>query len=554
AYERCLVWLSPGGSDADEAREFDLRTRDFVSDGFRLPLAKQSAAWVSRDTLLVTSDFGAGTTTASGYPRTARLWARGTPLTSARTIFEAAPTDVGLWAGNRETRERNFVTVSHRLENFFEGRLLLMRDGALVPVDVPVDADPSLVADQLVVYIRAPWTVGGETHDAGSVLSIGLDAFLDGDRDFEVVVGPAERTTVEGVSSTRDHLLVSVLDNVRGQLLRYRREGGRWVGERVPAPDYGSVGVSGRSAHTNRFFFNYSTYTQPSTLYLAEEDGGVREVRSMPAMFDAAGLVIEQLEARSRDGTRVPYFLVRDEDLRPNGDNPTLLYGYGGFEISMTPGYNAVTGAAWLERGGVYVVANIRGGGEFGPEWHRAALKQNRQRAYDDFIAVAEDLIRRSVTSAGHLGIMGGSNGGLLVGVALTQRPELFDAVVIQVPLLDMRRYNQLLAGASWVAEYGNPDIPEEWAYISRYSPYQNLREGVEYPKVLITTTTRDDRVHPGHARKMAAKMESMGLPFYYFENTEGGHGSGVTSEQRAKMTALTYAYLWERLAREPAM
>lgn len=549
-YERCLVWLSPGGSDADEAREFDLRTRDFVSGGFRLPLAKQSAAWVSRDTLLVTSDFGEGTTTASGYPRTARLWARGTPLTSARTIFEAAPTDVGLWAGNRETRERNFVTVSHRLENFFEGRLLLLRDGALVPVDVPVDADPSLVADQLVVYIRAPWTVDGETHEAGSVLSIGLDEFLDGDRDFEVVVGPAERTTVEGVSGTRDHLLVSVLDNVRGQLRRYRREGGRWVGERVPAPDYGSVGVSGRSAHTNRFFFNYSTYTQPSTLYLADEDGGVREVRSMPAMFDAAGLVIEQLEATSRDGTRVPYFLVRDEDLRPNGDNPTLLYGYGGFEVSMTPGYSAIVGRAWLERGGVYAVANIRGGGEFGPQWHRSAQRENRQRAYDDFIAVAEDLVERGITSPRHLGIQGGSNGGLLVGVAMTQRPDLFGAVVVQVPLLDMRRYNRLLAGASWMGEYGNPDVPADWAFISRYSPYQNVVPVLDYPRPFFYTTTRDDRVHPGHARKMAARMEEQGHPMLYFENTEGGHGAGVTPEQRARMYALTYAYLWQQLGR----
>ncbi|MDQ3556823.1 MAG: prolyl oligopeptidase family serine peptidase, partial [Gemmatimonadota bacterium] len=313
----------------------------------------------------------------------------------------------------------------------------------------------------------------------------------------------------------------------------------------------GSIGVAAASPLSNRYFFTYSGFTQPTTLYLAEENGSVREVRRMPAMFNAAGLAVEQHEVRSKDGTRVPYFVVRPENMPQDGTNPTLLYAYGGFEVSQTPGYNATTGGAWLERGGVYVLANIRGGGEFGPEWHRSALLENRQRAYDDFIAVAEDLIARRITSPDHLGIMGGSNGGLLVGAALTQRPDLFDAVVVQVPLLDMRRYHRLLAGASWMAEYGNPDNPEEWAYISRYSPYQNVRHGMDYPRVLFTTTTRDDRVHPGHARKMAAKMESMGYPVLYFENTEGGHGSGVTSEQRARMQALTFAYLWEQLGRD---
>jgi prolyl oligopeptidase len=397
-----------------------------------------------------------------------------------------------------------------------------------------------------MVYVRSPWEVGGRTYDGGTLLSIDYDAFRGGSRDFEVVIDPGPRETINSVQETRDYVLVGMLDNVRGALRRYSLADGAWSYETVPAPDMGSIGVVATSPESNRYFFTYSGYTQPATLYLAQEDGEVREVRRMPAMFDATGLVVEQHEATSPDGTRVPYFIVHREDMARDGMNPTLLYAYGGFEIAMTPGYNAVTGAAWLERGGVYVVANIRGGGEFGPAWHRAALKENRQRAYDDFIAVAEDLIARRITSPEHLGIMGGSNGGLLVGVAFTQRPELFNAVVVQVPLLDMRRYNQLLAGASWMAEYGNPDVPEEWAYISRYSPYQNLRAGVDYPRPFFTTTTRDDRVHPGHARKMAALMESMDLPFYYFENTEGGHGAGVTSEQRARMTALTWTYLWE--------
>jgi prolyl oligopeptidase len=313
----------------------------------------------------------------------------------------------------------------------------------------------------------------------------------------------------------------------------------------------GSIRLSSTSPFTNRYFFTYSGFTQPTTLYLAQESGSPRQVASLPAMFDATGLAVNQHEATSKDGTKIPYFVVHRGDMQLDGNNPTLLYGYGGFELSQTPGYGSTVGAAWLERGGVYVVANIRGGGEFGPEWHRAGLKENRQRVYDDFLAVAQNLIDRKITSPDHLGIRGGSNGGLLVGVAYTQKPELFDAVVVSVPLFDMQRYNKLLAGASWMAEYGNPDIPEEWEYISKYSPYQNIKAGQKYPRVLFTTTTRDDRVHPGHARKGAAKMESLGYPVYYYENTEGGHGSGVTNEQRARMDAVVYTYLWKQLGRE---
>jgi prolyl oligopeptidase len=546
-FHRCLVRLSRGGADAVEVREFDTRTRSFIDGGFTLPEAKQSVAWVDENSILVATDFGAGTISSSGYPRIAKLWRRGTPLGSATIAFEAGSNDMGVFVGAGRTATRRYQIVSHRVD-FYTGTLNVLHDGELVEIDVPADADPSFFRDQLLVYLRSPWEVAGRTYDAATLLSIDYDAFRSGSRDFEIVVDPGPRQTIGSVQETRDYVLVSMLDNVRGELRRYRYANGEWTFETVPAPEMGSISVGATSPESNRYFFTYSGYTQPATLYLADADGQVTEVRRTPAMFDADGLVVEQYETTSKDGTPIPYFIVHREGSVRDGTNPTLLYAYGGFEISMTPGYNAVTGAAWLERGGVYVVANIRGGGEFGPAWHRAALKENRQRAYDDFIAVAEDLIARGITTPEHLGIMGGSNGGLLVGVAFTQRPDLFDAVVVQVPLLDMRRYNQLLAGASWMAEYGNPDIPEEWEYISRYSPYHNLRPGVEYPKVLFTTTTRDDRVHPGHARKMAARMESMGLPFYYFENTEGGHGSGVTSEQRAKMTALTYVYLWEML------
>jgi len=553
-YRHCLVSLSRGGSDASEVREFDLESLAFVEGGFFLPEAKSSVAWRGLDAVLVTTDFGPGTLTESGYPRVTKLWWRGTPLDEAEVLFEGDATDVGVWAGSVETPERTFHLVYHS-PTFFETRVhVLQDDGSLLALDVPLDADVSLTGEDLVVYLRSPWETGGKSYVQGSVLAIGYDAFLAGDRGFDVVVEPGPRRTVEGVEVTRGHLLIQILDNVRGQLWRYRREGAEWIGERVPAPDFGAVYVVDSDALEDRWFFTFESFTDPTTLYLGEADGTIREVRRLPAMFDAGGLVVDQHEATSRDGTRVPYFVVHREGLAYDGANPTLLYGYGGFQISMTPWYGEITGKAWLERGGVFAVANIRGGGEFGPDWWKAAQKENRQRAYDDFLAVAEDLIEHGIASPEHLGIEGGSNGGLLVGVAMTQRPELFRAVVVEVPLLDMRRYHTLLAGASWVAEYGDPDDPAEWDFIRRYSPYQNVSADAEYPRALFYTTTRDDRVHPGHARKMAAKMLEMGHPVWYYENTEGGHGAGVTPEQRARMYAIIYTYLTERLMEgEPA-
>jgi len=497
---------------------------------------------------MVATDFGPGTMTTSGYARIAKLWQRGTPLSEAETLFEGQEDDMSVGVGAWRTADRTFNVVTHR-PAFFDARLHVLENGELTPIDLPLDASPTFVRDRMVVYLRSNWEVGGRSLPAGSLVHIGFDDFLDGSRDFDVLLEPTERQTVSGVRATRDYLLIGMLDNVQGELRRYAYRDGEWSFETVPAPEMGSIGVSATSPFTNRYFFTYSGFTQPTTLYLADEDGSVREVRSLPEMFDAEGLVVEQHEATSADGTAVPYFVVRAEDTPLDGSNPTLLHAYGGFEISRTPGYGAVTGAAWLERGGVYVLANIRGGGEFGPDWHRAALQENRQRAFDDFIAVGDDLVERGITSPQHLGIMGGSNGGLLVGVAMTQRPDLFNAVVVQVPLLDMRRYHVLLAGASWMAEYGDPDDPAQWEFIGRYSPYQQLREDVDYPRPLITTTTRDDRVHPGHARKMAARMEEMGHPVLYFESMEGGHGAGVTNEQRAHLQGITYAYLWEQLA-----
>ncbi len=490
--------------------------------------------------------------TESGYPRVVKRWTRGTPLAEAETVFEIPPEDMGVWATSLRRGDEIIGAVSHR-PSFFEGSTHVLGASGLTRLDLPMDADPGIVGDHMTLYLRSDWETGGQTYTQGSLLAIDYDAFLGGSRDFQTVFAPSERQTVEGTSSTKNTLLVSLLDNVNGELRQFRFEGGEWVSRTVDVPAGGSVGVVSASRTDDRFFFSYSSFLQPSTLYLAEGDGtsgarGVQEVTRLPAMFDASGLTVQQLEAASGDGTRVPYFVIHREDIAMDGSNPTQLYGYGGFEVSLTPSYSGLTGKAWLERGGVYVLANIRGGGEFGPEWHRSAQRENRQRAFDDFIAVAEDLIARGLTSPDHLGIRGGSNGGLLTGAVMTQRPDLFNGVVISVPLLDMKRYHTLLAGASWMAEYGDPDNPDDWAFISRYSPYQNLASGANYPRPLFTTTTRDDRVHPGHARKMAAKMLAMGYEVDYVENTEGGHGSGVTPDQQATMWASIYAYLWRQL------
>ena len=544
---RCLVRLSRGGADAVETREFDVETQTFVEGGFVLPEAKGATAWIDEDALLVATDFGEGSMTTSGYPRVVKRWTRGTPLAEAETVYEGEPGDVGVWAASFRRGDET-VPVVMRRPSFFEGETWVVTGDGLVRLDLPADADPGLVGDQMTVYLRSDWETGGAVYPQGALLGIDYDAFLAGSTDFDVVFEPSERQTVEGTASTKHYALVSVLDNVSGRLLRFQHRDGAWVRDEVEVPPMGSVGVVSTSDEDDRFFYAYNSFLRPTALYLAEEDGSAVEVRALPAQFDASGLVVEQHEATSADGTRVPYFLVSKEGVALDGENPTLLYGYGGFEVALSPSYNETLGAAWLERGGVYALANIRGGGEFGPAWHRAAQRENRQRAFDDFVAVAEDLVRRGVTSPDHLGIQGGSNGGLLVGAAMTQRPDLFDAVVVAVPLLDMKRYHKLLAGASWMAEYGDPDDPDDWAFIRAYSPYQNVDAGADYPVPLFTTTTRDDRVHPGHARKMAALMESLGHDVRYFENTEGGHGAGVTPEQRATTTALTYAYLWERL------
>ena len=546
---RCFVALSRGGSDAVEGREFDLTTKQWIKEGFRLREAKTSTAWIDDNAMLVGTDFGSGSMTTSGYARSVRLWNRGTPIESARLVLEIPATDMGLFAASYDAGGRKYVRLSHQ-KDFYSSTQYLFEGGKLVKIDVPGDADSYLIRSQIVVFVRTPWQAGGRTWNTGSLVAMPVDAFLAGRREFKLVTEPGARESINGVASTKDLLIVSVLNNVKGELRRYRFENEAWKFDKVPAPEMGTVSVGATSPYSNGYFFTYTSFIQPTTLYYTDEAGAVKDIKRLPVMWDSSGMKVEQLEATSKDGTKIPFFIVSRDGLKADGTNPTLLHAYGGFEIANTPAYATTLGAAWLERGGTYVLANIRGGGEFGPEWHRAGLKEHRQRIYDDFIAVAEELIRRKITSPRHLGIMGGSNGGLLVGVALTQRPELFNAVVVQVPLLDMQRYSKLLAGASWMAEYGDPDKPEEWAFISKYSPYQNLKPDTKYPKVLFTTTTRDDRVHPGHARKMAAKMQSLGQDILYYENIEGGHGGSANNEQAAYMNALAYSFLRKELTR----
>ncbi len=547
-YMLYLVNLSRGGGDAVVVREFDASKRQFVKDGFSLPEAKGSVSWKDRDTVYVQTDFGPGSMTTSGYPRVTKLWKRGTPLSEARTVFEGESADVRVGCFVVNTPERQYDVI-HRGITFYTSHTYVVEAGRPVKLEIPDDADfGGFFKNRMLVRLRSDWAVGTQSYKQGSLIGIDYDAYLKGNRTFDVIVEPNDRSNVVSHSTTRDILLVNMLNNVKSELYEFRLKEGRWERRRVETPKLGTLSVGSTDEQSDRYFFTYEDFLNPTSLYYSPDGRQSQKVKNLPAFFNADGLEVKQWEAVSKDGTRIPYFLIQSKVAKADGTNPTLLYGYGGFEIPQVPAYAAALGAAWLEKGGVYALANIRGGGEFGPRWHMCALKENRQRCYDDFIAVAEDLVRRKITSPAHLGIMGGSNGGLLMGVAFTQRPDLFNAVVCQVPLLDMKRYNKLLAGASWMAEFGNPDIAEEWAYISRYSPYHNLSADRKYPRVFFCTSTKDDRVHPGHARKMAARMEGMGHKVYYYENTEGGHAAAATNRQRALRTALSLSYLWMQL------
>ncbi len=562
-YRRCMVALSRGGADATVVREFDTVAKRFVDGGFHLPEAKTQLEWKDADTLYVGTDFGPGSLTDSGYPRVIKAWKRGTPLAAAVTVFEGEAKDVAAYVDVDRTPgfER---TVFGRALDFYTTRSFLLQGQTLLPLDKPADAKLAFWREHVLLELRSDWALPGRTWPRGALLVTDAAAFLKGERRFTALFTPTATRSLASYGTTRSRLLIDVLDNVASRIEEWTPPAAAgaagWTRREMQAPYPGSLSIT--PLHdallkddplAEAYFLNVADFLQPDTLQFghagsAAEDTRREVLKSRPAFFDATGMRVEQRFAASKDGTRVPYFVIWPKGAKADARNPTLLYGYGGFEESMVPWYSGAVGRAWTGKGGVFVLANIRGGGEFGPAWHQAAVKSNKQKSYDDFAAVAEDLIAAKITSPKHLGIQGGSNGGLLVGAVMLQRPELFNAVVCQVPLLDMQRYHRLLAGASWMAEYGDPDKPEDWAAISRYSPYQNVRKDKAYPKVLFTTSTRDDRVHPGHARKMAARMREQGHALLYWENIEGGHGGAADNGQRAQMMALEYSFLWQQL------
>jgi prolyl oligopeptidase len=566
SYRRCMVSLSRGGADAAVMREFDAVARRFVDakdGGFVLPEAKGSVTWIDDDTLFVSTDFGPGSMTDSGYPRLIKRWRRGTPLAAAQTVFEGEPGDVSAFVDVDHTPGFERTIVGRHTDFYNSRQWLLLRDDTLHAIDYPSDAQFTFWRERVLVQLKSDWSVGGRTWPRGSLLVADADAYLKGERRFQALFTPTATRSLESFAVTRRHVLLSILDNVAGRVKEWRAPAAEdgsatWTRREVAAPFPGTLSLQSLhdplladDALAEHYLLSYTDFLTPDSLMLGRSGSDDRQtLKSRPAFFDAAGMRVEQRHATSKDGTRVPYFVVWPRGAKADGANPTLLYGYGGFEHAMQPWYSGAFGTAWHAHGGVLVVANIRGGGEFGPAWHRAALGANKQNSYDDFIAVAEDLVAAKITSPRHLGIEGGSNGGLLVGAVMLQRPALFNAVVCQVPLLDMRRYHKLLAGASWMAEYGDPDRPDEWAWIARYSPYQNVRKGMALPKVLFTTSTRDDRVHPGHARKMAARMREQGHDVLYYENIEGGHAGAADNRQRADMMALEFSFLWQQLGR----
>jgi prolyl oligopeptidase len=554
-YRRALMKLSRGGADAVVVREWDVVERRFIADGFNLPESKTSIDWEGQDTVLVGTDFGPGSMTDSSYPRIVKRWRRGQPLAEAEMLYEGRPADIQVGGGHDDTPgyERTFVSCG---TDFFNIDLYLVEARGRRKIDRPADAGFSPWGEWAFLQLKSDWEVGGRRWLAGSLLICRFQDYLDGCRNFEALFTPTPTRSLGGFACTKTQVLIIVQDNVAHRLEAWRQEGGRWVGRDVDAPTNAVLSVGPlHDVHVaddplaEAYFQSSTGFTSPDELRLRDASTGSSEfLKSRPHFFDASPYAVDQRFATSADGTRVPYFIVYRKDMKLDKTNPTLLYGYGGYQIPMLPQYSAALGIGWLERGGVYALSNIRGGGEFGPTWHKAAQREKRQRSFEDFAAVARHLIETRVTNPRHLGIQGGSNGGLLVSAVMVQWPELFNAVVCQVPITDMRRFHRMLAGASWVAEFGNPDDPADWAFLEQYSPYHNVHASRRYPAVLFTTSTRDDRVHPAHARKMAARMIEQGHEVFYYENIEGGHGGAADNAQRADLVALEYAFLWRQL------
>jgi prolyl oligopeptidase len=552
--QRCMVSLSDGGEDAVTLREFDLRLGGFAAAGFSLPSGKQDVAWADADTLLVSREWKSGEITRSGYAYVVKRVKRGEPLDAAVEVFRGSPDDVGVTPFTLTDGSGHSAVIIQRAVSIFEFEFYLLRDTGPSKLTMPMKAEfLTLIDGRLILSLHEDWKrTGAPTLPQGSLVSLELGAAAANPRRLrpELVYAPTAREAFLEAGATRGHLLVHTLDNVNGRVYSYKPEpNSRWSRRQLELPNNVSVNLIDSDLHSEQAFVQVTGFLMPSKLILADlSSGTLTTVKTLPAKFDASQDVVEQFAATSKDGTKIPYFIVRRSGMKMDGSTPTVLNAYGGFLDARTPKYSAELGKLWLERGGAFVLANIRGGGEFGPAWHEAGLKTHRQRIYDDFAAVGEDIIAKGFTSSAHLGIMGGSNGGLLMGVEFIQHPELWRAVDIQVPLLDMLRYEQIAAGSSWVAEYGSVSVPEERKFLASISPYGNLKPGVQYPEALIWSTTKDDRVGPQHARKFAAKLSAMGVPYFYFEVIEGGHGAGATPLEQAKMRAREYTYFSRKL------
>lgn len=557
-YERTFIHLSRGGKDATVIREFNLKTKEFVKDGFVVPEAKNLLTWKDENTIFVGTDYGPGSMTDSGYARIVKVWKRGTPLSTAQVVNEGQKTDMSVYSWVEFTPEKNYTFHTRRL-SFYEG-IDWYEDtsGKKTQIPMPQDAQfNGVFKDHLLYILRSDL----KQFKKGSLVAMPFDKIFDGEKaqdSLQLVFAPTEKKFLQWASSTKGHLILSTTDNVLSKIVKVTYQGpNRWTQEEVSLGKNGMAVVTSTEDNSDQYLAVYTDFLTPSSNYVGNAADSKNEftlLKRSPERFNAHGMHTERFEAISKDGTKIPYFVVSKESLKKDGKNPTLLYGYGGFEIPMQPSYNGVLGKAWLEKGGVYVLSNLRGGGEFGPAWHQAVQKENRYKVFEDNIAIAEDLIARKITSPQHLGIRGGSNGGLLTGATFVLRPDLFNAVLCQVPLLDMLRYHKLLAGASWMDEYGNPEDPKMREAILKYSPYQKVDAKTKYPEAFFMTSTKDDRVHPGHARKMVAKMRAQGHPLFYYENTEGGHARTANLEQSILWNTLEFTYLWEKLGNKKSI
>ena len=556
ALNKCMIALSDGGEDATIMLEFDMTTKSFVEGGFVLDAKSQGGIqWIDEDTLLVGRGFGEGTLTESAYPFTSRVWKRGTPVAEAEEIFRGDAKDVS--SGAALLRDNDSVIharIAYRGISFHERLWYVWKDGQWLQLDLPTKASPVGIADGHMLFSPdVDWTVDGQTFPADSLVAVDLEEWKANPNGAKksLVWAPGYRQTKQGSTVTGGGLYVALLDNVVGKVLKFKFADGKWSSTQVALPDNATIGIAASSDETDQIMYTVSGFLEPTTLYYTDGTTPLAVLKTSPAYFDPAGASVEQYEAVSKDGTKIPYFIVKPKGMKTDGSTATLLTGYGGFQVPRLPAYLGSTGKLWVENGGAYVLANLRGGGEFGPQWHQTAIRENKQRTWDDFIAVGEDLIKRGFTKPEHLGIQGGSQGGLLVGTFFTQRPDLLGAAIVQIPLFDMLRYHLIGRGASWIGEYGDPRIPEQRKWIEGYSPYQKIVAGVEYPEPFLWASTADDRTHPAHARKAAAKLKALGQPYYYFEDTTGGHSGGVDNDQRAKLQALQFIYLMKRLMDE---